>query len=87
MGWEVLDLMDVVDAVEKVSSSVSNFIPQGKRGEYKEVTPKYQNDKVLSRVEINLNIVKVYEYSIPTRLGVCEGRKVRAALETLERPT
>ena len=68
----------------KVSSSVSNFIPQGKRGEYKEVTPKYQNDKVLSRVKINLNIVKVYEYSIPTRLGVCEGRKVRAALETLE---
>ena len=63
---------------------MSNFIPQGKRGEYKEVTPKYQNDKVLSRVEINLNIVKVYEYSIPTRLGVCEGRKVRAALETLE---
>ena len=36
------------------------------------------------KFEADLDIVKVYEYSIPTRLGVCEQREIRATLEILE---
>ena len=36
------------------------------------------------KFEADLDIVKVYEYSIPTRLGVCEQREIRATLEIQE---
>ena len=52
-------------------------------GGVEKVGPGCQNGKFIT-VDADLNILKVYEFSIPSRLRVCQQRKIRATLEIIE---